>query len=115
MKKSFLNAEIPEEKADTCAQIHTKSSGDGSNSHDIKRVERFVDFIKIEEAGQTICFFYSYFQVLNKSKLIQFNFFEFRNQCMHYQPCDNISRRTNHKHDSVTNTDITGSFIMVKE
>jgi LDH2 family malate/lactate/ureidoglycolate dehydrogenase len=79
IKKSFVNAGIPEEKADTCVQIHTESSGDGINSHGLNRVEQFVDFIKIEEAGQTTCFFYSYFQVLNKSELIQFNLFKFRN------------------------------------
>jgi len=36
---------MPEEKADTCAQIHTESSTDGVYSHGLNRVERFVDYI----------------------------------------------------------------------
>jgi len=45
IKSAFLNAGMPEEKADTCAQIHTESSRDGVYSHGLNRVERFVDYI----------------------------------------------------------------------
>ncbi|MBL7968730.1 MAG: 3-dehydro-L-gulonate 2-dehydrogenase [Prolixibacteraceae bacterium] len=45
IKQAFLNAGMPEEKADVCAQIHTESSCDGVYSHGLNRVERFVDYI----------------------------------------------------------------------
>lgn len=45
IKSAFLNAGMPEGKADTCAQIHTESSRDGVYSHGLNRVERFVDYI----------------------------------------------------------------------
>lgn len=45
IKSAFLNAGMPEGKADTCAQIHTESSCDGVYSHGLNRVERFVDYI----------------------------------------------------------------------
>lgn len=45
IKQAFLNAGMPEEKADICAQIHTESSRDGVYSHGLNRVERFVDYI----------------------------------------------------------------------
>lgn len=45
IKQAFLNAGMPEEKADICAQIHTESSCDGVYSHGLNRVERFVDYI----------------------------------------------------------------------
>ena len=45
IKQAFLNAGMPEEKADICAQIHTQSSCDGVYSHGLNRVERFVDYI----------------------------------------------------------------------
>jgi len=46
IKSAFLNAGMPEEKADICAQIHTESSRDGVYSHGLNRVERFVDYIR---------------------------------------------------------------------
>lgn len=45
IKKAFIKAGMPEEKADTCARIHTESSLDGVYSHGLNRVERFVDYI----------------------------------------------------------------------
>lgn len=45
IKSAFMNAGIPERKADVCAQIHTESSRDGVYSHGLNRVERFVDYI----------------------------------------------------------------------
>lgn len=45
IKQAFLNAGMPEEKADISAQIHTESSCDGVYSHGLNRVERFVDYI----------------------------------------------------------------------
>ena len=45
IKKAFLVAGMPEERADTCAQVHTESSRDGVYSHGLNRVERFVDYI----------------------------------------------------------------------
>ncbi|MBV5314452.1 MAG: 3-dehydro-L-gulonate 2-dehydrogenase [Prolixibacteraceae bacterium] len=46
IKQAFLNAGMPEGKADICAQIHTESSRDGVYSHGLNRVERFVDYIE---------------------------------------------------------------------
>lgn len=40
-----MNAGMPQEKADVCAQIHTESSRDGVYSHGLNRVERFVDYL----------------------------------------------------------------------
>lgn len=45
IKSAFMNAGMPEGKAETCAQIHTESSRDGVYSHGLNRVERFVDYI----------------------------------------------------------------------
>jgi 3-dehydro-L-gulonate 2-dehydrogenase len=45
IKQAFLNAGMPEEKADICARIHTESSRDGVYSHGLNRVERFVEYI----------------------------------------------------------------------
>jgi 3-dehydro-L-gulonate 2-dehydrogenase len=45
IKQAFLNAGMPEEKADICAQIHTESSRDGVYSHGLNRVERFVNYM----------------------------------------------------------------------
>ena len=45
IKSAFINAGMPEGKADICAQIHTESSRDGVYSHGLNRVERFVDYI----------------------------------------------------------------------
>ncbi|MEO5682662.1 MAG: 3-dehydro-L-gulonate 2-dehydrogenase [Chitinophagaceae bacterium] len=45
IKQAFLQAGMPEEKAETCARIHTESSRDGVYSHGLNRVERFVEYI----------------------------------------------------------------------
>jgi len=45
IKQAFIIAGMPEDRADTCAQIHTASSCDGVYSHGLNRVERFVDYI----------------------------------------------------------------------
>jgi len=45
IKKAFTIAGMPEEKAETCARIHTESSRDGVYSHGLNRVERFVEYI----------------------------------------------------------------------
>ncbi|MDP2888628.1 MAG: Ldh family oxidoreductase [Bacteroidota bacterium] len=45
IKQAFLNAGMPDDKADICAQIHTESSRDGVYSHGLNRVERFVEYI----------------------------------------------------------------------
>ena len=45
IKQAFIIAGMPEDRADTCAQIHTESSCDGVYSHGLNRVERFVDYI----------------------------------------------------------------------
>jgi len=46
VKRAFVNAGMPEEKAEACARIHTESSCDGVASHGLNRVERFVDYLK---------------------------------------------------------------------
>ena len=43
--RAFIRAGMPEEKAATCARIHTESSRDGVYSHGLNRVERFVDYL----------------------------------------------------------------------
>jgi 3-dehydro-L-gulonate 2-dehydrogenase len=45
IKQAFLNTGMIEEKAETCARIHTESSRDGVYSHGLNRVERFVEYI----------------------------------------------------------------------
>ena len=45
IKRAFMKAGMTEEKADTCALIHTESSRDGVYSHGLNRVERFVEYI----------------------------------------------------------------------
>lgn len=45
VKQAFMNAGMPEGKADVCARIHTESSCDGVYSHGLNRVERFVDYL----------------------------------------------------------------------
>ncbi len=45
IKKAFVNAGMPEDKADVCARVHTESSRDGVYSHGLNRVERFVDYL----------------------------------------------------------------------
>ena len=45
VKKAFILAGMPEDRAETCARIHTESSRDGVYSHGLNRVERFVDYI----------------------------------------------------------------------
>jgi 3-dehydro-L-gulonate 2-dehydrogenase len=45
IKLAFMRAGMPENKADTCAAIHTQSSCDGVFSHGLNRVERFVDYL----------------------------------------------------------------------
>ena len=45
IKRAFVNAGMTEDKADTCARIHTESSRDGVYSHGLNRVERFVEYI----------------------------------------------------------------------
>jgi 3-dehydro-L-gulonate 2-dehydrogenase len=45
IKQAFLNAGMPEEKAEICARIHTESSRDGVYSHGLNRVERFVEYL----------------------------------------------------------------------
>ena len=45
IKQAFLAAGMPEDKADTCARVHTESSRDGVYSHGLNRVERFVEYI----------------------------------------------------------------------
>jgi 3-dehydro-L-gulonate 2-dehydrogenase len=45
IKLAFLNAGMPEDKAEVCARIHTESSRDGVYSHGLNRVERFVEYI----------------------------------------------------------------------
>ena len=45
IKSAFIKAGMPEDKADTCAQVHTESSRDGVASHGLNRVERFVEYL----------------------------------------------------------------------
>ncbi|MES2371869.1 MAG: 3-dehydro-L-gulonate 2-dehydrogenase [Bacteroidota bacterium] len=45
IKQAFVLAGMPEEKAETCARIHTESSRDGVASHGLNRVERFVEYL----------------------------------------------------------------------
>lgn len=46
MCRAFIRAGMPEEKAATCARIHTESSRDGVYSHGLNRVERFVEYLE---------------------------------------------------------------------
>ena len=46
IKLAFMNVGITDEKADTCAQIHTESSRDGVYSHGLNRVARFVEYVQ---------------------------------------------------------------------
>ncbi len=45
IQSAFVRAEMPADKAETCARIHTESSRDGIYSHGLNRVERFVNYI----------------------------------------------------------------------
>jgi len=45
IKAAFVIAGMPEEKAATCARIHTESSRDGVYSHGLNRVEKYVDYL----------------------------------------------------------------------
>ena len=45
IKAAFINAGMPEEKAEVCARVHTESGRDGVYSHGLNRVERFVDYM----------------------------------------------------------------------
>jgi 3-dehydro-L-gulonate 2-dehydrogenase len=45
IRSAFTRAGMPEDKADTCARIHTESSRDGVASHGLNRVERFVEYL----------------------------------------------------------------------
>jgi 3-dehydro-L-gulonate 2-dehydrogenase len=45
IKQAFVIAGMPEEKAETCARIHTESTRDGVASHGLNRVERFVEYL----------------------------------------------------------------------
>lgn len=45
IKSAFVLAGMPEDRADTCAQVHTESTMDGVASHGLNRVERFVEYI----------------------------------------------------------------------
>ena len=45
IRAAFVNAGMPEDKAEICARVHTESSRDGVYSHGLNRVERFVDYI----------------------------------------------------------------------
>ncbi len=46
IKRVFMKYGMSEEKADTCARIHTESTYDGIYSHGTNRVARFVDYIQ---------------------------------------------------------------------
>lgn len=46
IKRVFMKYGMSEEKAGTCARIHTESTYDGIYSHGTNRVARFVDYIK---------------------------------------------------------------------
>ncbi len=46
IKRVFMKYGLTEEKADTCARIHTESTYDGIYSHGTNRVARFVDYIQ---------------------------------------------------------------------
>ncbi len=45
IKKAFLKAGMPEDKAELCASIHTQNSADGITSHGLNRVPRFIDYL----------------------------------------------------------------------
>ena len=45
IRKAFMRAGMPENKAAICAQTHMESSMDGVYSHGLNRVERFVDYL----------------------------------------------------------------------
>ena len=45
VKKALINAGLPEDKAEICAQIHSESSLDGVESHGLNRIPRFVDYV----------------------------------------------------------------------
>lgn len=45
-KRIFVKYGMSEDKAETCARIHTESTYDGIYSHGTNRVARFVDYIK---------------------------------------------------------------------
>ena len=46
IKRVFVKHGMSEEKAETCARIHTESTYDGIYSHGVNRVPRFVDYIE---------------------------------------------------------------------
>ena len=45
IRQAMINAGLPEEKAEICAQVHTESSCDGVYSHGLNRVARFVEYL----------------------------------------------------------------------
>ncbi|AZO93339.1 3-dehydro-L-gulonate 2-dehydrogenase [Halocella sp. SP3-1] len=46
IKRVFIKYGLSEEKAETCARVHTESTYDGIYSHGTNRVARFVDYIQ---------------------------------------------------------------------
>ena len=47
IKQAFLNRNIPEDKAELCAKIHTENSCDGVYSHGLGRVEEFCKYVDL--------------------------------------------------------------------
>ena len=45
IRQAMLKADVPEDKAEICAEIHTASSADGVESHGLNRVPRFIDYL----------------------------------------------------------------------
>lgn len=46
IKKAFLAAGLSEDVAETCADVHARTSLDGVESHGLNRVPRFVDYVR---------------------------------------------------------------------
>ena len=45
--KVMKNLALSDEKAETCARIHTESSADGVQSHGLNRVPRFAEYVRL--------------------------------------------------------------------
>jgi 3-dehydro-L-gulonate 2-dehydrogenase len=46
VERAFVRAGLEQDKAATCARIHTESSCDGIYSHGLNRVARFIDYLQ---------------------------------------------------------------------
>ena len=59
IKRVLVKYGMPEEKAETCARIHTETAYDGVYSHGTNRVARFVNYIQKGWVDVNACLLYT--------------------------------------------------------